>query len=268
MTKPGHRTAKTDKELDRGLMYAEACFETFRVIDGQVFAWEAHMMRLQRGLAEFGIPLPEGLKARCLEAATRAGRDTLLRLTVTGGVATWGLAPPGVRQPGVYVLAIPYQSREASVALHTVTWPFPLRPKMAKFTADYAEILRVMRMHDCHVKAEGGLLVCDGHRLHTGLTANVLVYRKGRWWTPGPETILPGVIRSYLVQAGVVCEVECPLAWLQDCTAMALTNSGAFIQPVASIDGRSLVSREHPAFALLWRHLAGQPGVPETGPCA
>jgi len=249
---------------DRGLLYAEACFETFRVIDGRIFAWRAHMERLRRGLAAFGIGLPPGLKMRCLEAAGRVGRDALLRLTVTGGEAPWGLAPPEHRRPGIYVQAMPYRPRPAAV-LRTYSWPAPPHPRLAKFTADYAETLRILHAAGASPPVE--LLACDAGRVRSGLTANVLIHRDGSWWTPGPEGILPGIVRGYLLRAGVLREAACPLAWLRDCTAMALTNSGAFIRPVAAVDGRGLAT-SGAAFAALWRTLAGRPGVPRGDACA
>ncbi len=262
MTKPDAMSGSP--RLDRGLMYAEACFETFRVIDGHIFAWRAHMERLRHGLAAFGIGLPPGLKARCLEAADRVARDVLLRLTVTGGEAAWGLAPPEARRPGVYVQAMPCRPQPAAV-LRTHFWPVRPHPRVAKFTADYAEALR--NLHAAGGPSPAEVLACDAGRICSGLTANVLIYRDGSWWTPGSAGVLPGIVRGHLLRSGVLREAECPLDWLEDCTAMALTNSGAFIRPVASIDGRPL-RQAGAIFDVLWQPLAGRPGVARSDACA
>ncbi len=47
---------------DRGLLYAEACFETFRVVNGAIFSWREHEKRLRLGLSLFGLALPHGLE--------------------------------------------------------------------------------------------------------------------------------------------------------------------------------------------------------------
>jgi len=254
-------------EIDRGLMYAEACFETFRVIHGQVFGWQAHIDRLADGLDAFGIGLPEGLKARCLDVAGNAGPDVLLRLTVTGGSAAWGLEPPVQRQPGIHFQAVPCRLRRTPLCLHSAIWPFPLRRKVAKYISDYAEVLRAL-----HILRKRGLpagseaLICNEQQFYSGMTANVLVYRENRWRTPPAAGILPGVIRNHLISAGVVSEVNCPRSWLSDCTALVLTNAGSFIQPVSSIDGRELISHGT-IFNELWQALAGRPGVPEIKLC-
>ncbi len=254
-------------EIDRGLMYAEACFETFRVVYSEVFGWQAHMDRLARGLDAFGVGLPHGLKKRCLHVAGDAGPDVLMRLTVTGGVAARGLAPPEKPQPGVYIQAASYQPRHLPVHLRSTNWPFPLRRKVAKYTSDYAETLRALHI----LKAKGfacgdEVLVCDENEVYSGVTSNVLIYRHDRWWTPDSARVMPGVIRASLVGPGLVTESGCPYAWLKDCTAMALTNSGGFIRPVSSIDGRELVSGGA-VFDELWRPLTGQPGVVGMDSC-
>ncbi len=253
--------------IDRGLTYAEACFETFRVILGQVFRWQAHMDRLSAGLDTFGMALPDGLEKRCLSVAAASGPDVLVRLTVSGGPAAWGLMPPAYRQPGVYIQAVPYRPRQSPVRLRSVNWPFPMRRKEAKYTADYAEALRALR-----TLQQGGqlfgeeALVCDQGRICSGTTANVLIYREGSWWTPDSEGVLSGIIRGYLIQEQGVSEEGCPRTWLKDCEALALTNSGCFIQPVSTIDGRELAT-QGAIYDDLWRVLAGQPGVPERDAC-
>ena len=65
---------------ERGLMYAEACFETMRVLHGAIFRWPAHLARLGRGAAAFGLASPEDapLYSACLEAAERTGGDALV----------------------------------------------------------------------------------------------------------------------------------------------------------------------------------------------
>ena len=81
--------------LDRGLAYGEACFETFRVIDGEVFGWQQHLFRLMKGLDSFGISLSERdlelIRKSLFEQAAEVADDVLVRLTITGGVANRGL---------------------------------------------------------------------------------------------------------------------------------------------------------------------------------
>lgn len=244
-------------------MYGEACFETLRVIGGHIFRWPAHLARLAAGAAAFGweAPAEAPLRAACLAAAGRIGEDALVRLTLTGGQAPWGLLQDSA--PEIQVQAVPYAKPAGELCLRSVDWPFPVRARPAKFTADYAEALRAMvqwRRQGLLGDGEAPLARAEG-RVLGGLSANVLLYRDGRWLTPElAPGVLAGVVRQALVEAGIVAACPCPEAWLEDCGAMALINAGAFIRPVAAIDGRAL-DADGVRFAPLWRALQG-PGVP------
>jgi 4-amino-4-deoxychorismate lyase len=252
-------------EIDRGLLYAEACFETLRVINGAVFDWPAHEARLHKGLASFGLPLPGDLLDCCLEAAGQCGSDTIARLTVTGGKAPWGLKPVTPARPGVYVQVRPFTPLPRPLRLVSVTWPFPLRQKTAKFTADYAETLRAMQM----TQAQDGvdIIICSETSIYSGSYANIFIHRQGYWQTPEIGAgVLPGIVRQAIVGEGAAQEVACPISWLDDCDAIAMTNSGGFVLPVGEVNGRALASDPF-VYGPLIAPLAGKPGVPEVLPC-
>jgi len=222
--------------MDRGLAYAEACFETFRVIDGHIFDWPGHWQRLALGLSEFGILLSPGQDEEvlfaCLREAAKIGDDALVRLTVSSGESSWGLTCRAV-EPMVYIQAMAFAASSTPQFLRLDVWPFALQRKTAKFVADYAHTLRAIHgATDAHVLFEQ-----DGLLLATA-TANILLYRDGNWYTP-PDTagVLPGRVRAFLIRHQLVHEKACPVEWLQDCEAMAVCNSGLFIQPVAWIEG-------------------------------
>jgi len=226
----------TVEQMDRGLAYAEACFETFRVIDGQIFDWPGHWRRLALGLSEFGLLLSPGYDEEvlfaCLREAAKVGDDALVRLTISGGESRWGLTRRA-DEPIVYIQAVAYTVSLAAQFLRLDTWPFALQKKTAKFVADYADTLRALRgATDAHVLFEQ-----DGLLLATA-SANILLYRDGAWHTP-PDTagVLPGRVRNFLIRHKLVREMPCPVDWLQDCETMAVCNSGLFIQPVAWVEG-------------------------------
>jgi branched-subunit amino acid aminotransferase/4-amino-4-deoxychorismate lyase len=253
--------------MDRGLAYAESCFETFRVINGDIFSWPAHQSRLQQGLAEFGISLTvrelDLLHTACLDAAARYGSDALVRLTVTGGGAGWGLVA-GKRVPKAYVQAMVYHRTTDPVCLTLKDWPFPPKMRMAKFTADYSDTLRALKgCIDLNV-----LFGCEGYLLGAA-TANVLIYRQNYWCTPVIGAgVLPGIVRGYLLDTGLLKEVDCPTSWLEDCEAVALINSGFFLRPVATVlkeeTGGLNYNAVHPALKHLAEALVNEPGVPEA----
>ena len=247
------------------MAYAEACFETFRVVNGAIFSWPQHMARLRHGLAEFGLSLSDsGVKeiyAASLDAAADIGGDALVRVTVAGGKGAWGLLTHAAK-PTIYIQSMPARETFDPLIMRLRSWPFPPRLRPAKFSSDYSDSLRALKGEpDVNVLfAHGGLML-------GAATANLLLYRQGRWWTPklGPG-ILPGIIRGHLLATGLLSEASCPLAWLPECEAVGICNSGVFVLPVAQVDGHEAGMLEfdvkHTAFHQLTGIFEGLEGVP------
>jgi len=251
--------------LDRGLSYGEAVFETFCIVGGAVFCLPLHKKRLQKGLALYGLDVSHGVLDSWFEQAITSvseQHDSLLRITVSGGDADWGLLPPHQQNPSVYVQHLAIQSHRAALHLKSCEWPFPLHDKQAKLSSDYAEILRAYQRVKNNLNAEMQPLFCsvDGMIL-SSLTANIALYRQGEWLAPMGMGILTGVVRGYLLNQGIMRQMHCPQAWLDDCEAIVCLNSGVFVQPVASINGRGL-DVQHLAYQPLKQAFKGEPGVP------
>jgi len=252
--------------LDRGLSYAEAVFETFRVVHGAVFCLPLHKQRLQCGLALYGLNVSDAVLDTWFEQALLAASeysDVLLRLTVTGGESGWGLLPKEDRDVCVYVQKVEMAVKMPSILhLQAMNWPFPLHDKQAKLSSDYAETLRAYQCVKDDLQDTMQPLFCsaDGMIL-SSMTANVALYRQGEWLTPLGMGVLAGVVRGYLLNQGIMRQTHCKQAWLEDCEAMVCLNSGVFIQPVASINGRVL-DVQHLAYQELKQAFKGEQGLP------
>lgn len=250
------------------MLYGEACFETMRVIGGRIFAWEKHLARLRRGLAAFELECPGNLLPLCLAAGEKEGSDVLLRLTVSGGEAPRGLLAEGCRQARVHIQAWAYRPASHAFELRTLHWPLTGLSRIAKFSADYAYTIRLLhkaRRDGLLGESELALFTLEDELLCME-TANILLLVNGHWLTPDSESVLPGVVRDTLLDAGVLNACRCPLDWLQGCEAMAVCNSGYFLRPVARVNGRMLDTHTvH--FAPLVAALRGRPGVPRNLSC-
>lgn len=250
--------------MPRGLGYAVACFETFRVIDDEIFAWPQHWARLGLGLQAYGLQLPasasQDVLAAVLEHCQGLGHDCLCRITIAADEAPWGLLQHSSLE--CFIQAQNYSPPFALSNLHSVAYPYALRPKVAKFTSDYAETLRAIEhMRGLHpdIKPAHYLWCHDGFVI-SGLTSNVLLYVQDQWLTPNNTATLPGIVRDYFIVQGHIEALPCPVSLLNTCEAMVLTNCGQFIQPVAYINHREL-NENHPAIAMLYEHLASNEGV-------
>ena len=244
--------------LDRGLSYAESCFETFRVVDGTIFLWDKHWQRLNQGLRAFGFDIAswhDEVLASCLRAAQQQGSDTLARLTVSGGNAPWGLQQSAT--PNIYIQATAYRPPAQHLRLQSVEYPFPLQAKPAKFSADYAQTLKALR--HWQLEAQDPLLCKDGLILG-GITANIALWVDGMWLTPEGEGILSGCVRQYLIEQGILLATPCPTSMLEKAQAAVFLNSGFFVRVVEGMDGR-LLDSAHPAIRDIRQMLAKQEGV-------
>jgi len=96
---------------DRGFRYGDAAFETLRAYGGTVFAWDAHVERLER-TCEL-LSLEHGLAAADLQAridetlAANDLADAYVRLSITRGVQPGKLTPDPEVDPTVVVYVKP-----------------------------------------------------------------------------------------------------------------------------------------------------------------
>jgi len=256
---------KIVRQLDRGLAYAEACFETFWVLDGRVFQQVEHQQRLQKGLKTYGLICTDdeldNWFEQAISVAAKQGQDILVRMTVSGGDAAWGLLSKH-REPHIQIQIMPTVVRQP-LHLQSVIWPFPLREKQVKYTADYAESLRAIQQWGLDNPMQA-LICSDSGNVLSTLTANIAIYRQGQWFTPQGLGILHGIVRQFLLGKGVLIEATCPCVWLDDCEAVVCMNSGVFVQPVASLNARML-DVNHPAMNKLFSAFEGMSGTANMG---
>ncbi len=253
------------EKLERGLAYGEACFETFRVINGRVFALPYHGQRLSRAAAAFGWSVDGHTYCRQAveQARLHAADDVLLRLTLTAGTQPWGLLPANAPVTHAYVQILPTPARSPLRLMSLDASAFPLRPKIAKYSADYADFLRLFQLYRTRLGSEYmPLWTLDGRVIST-MTANILLCMDGQWLTPDDARCLPGTVRQHLLNAGVLRVAPCSSAMLQQCQAIACCNSSLFVQAVSWLDGRAFDNETNHAFiSPLLDALRGHDGVP------
>lgn len=250
--------------MDRGLAYAESCFETFRVVGGKVFARKQHQDRLQHAASMFGwsnIDV-QTLFDDVIAAANEQGDNMLARLTLSGASAAWGILPNQEADPQSWLQLVAMRTTpKPALHLRSINSNITLRPKSVKLTADYADILRIYQQAHSELCADEQMLICSDKQIISSMTANVLLLLDGQWITPEGVGTLPGIIRQNLLDAAVIQLQPCPINILQYCSAMACINSGVFIQAVSTINGRQL-NNQRALFQPLLEILSHQPGVP------
>ncbi len=93
---------------DRGFTLADGVFETMKMRQGSVFRLDRHLDRIAASLRTLSIPQPSELR-EWVDEAVRAAHapEASVRLTVTRGVASGGVAAPADPSPTVVVTVAP-----------------------------------------------------------------------------------------------------------------------------------------------------------------
>ncbi|QNN47392.1 aminodeoxychorismate lyase [Thermomonas brevis] len=241
---------------NRGLNYGDGLFETMRVHRGALPLWPRHLARLRDGVKRLGIALPDPvfIEARIEEtiAGTEAG---VLKLLLTRGDGGRGYAPPVDAQP-VWTLALhPLPSMPAALRLHLCETRLAIQPALAgiKHCNRLEQVLARAEVE--RAGCEEGMMRDTEGRPACATSANLLVYRDGRWLTPPVERCgVAGVLRGWLLEQGLAEVADLTANDVECADALALCNAVRGILPVSMLGARAWAA--HPAITDLQARLA------------
>jgi branched-subunit amino acid aminotransferase/4-amino-4-deoxychorismate lyase len=232
---------------DRAFLLGHAAFETMRCINGRLRRWDAHLERLQGGLAYLGVESPSGLNAIPKAAAELAAGqkipDGVARLTVSAGVAGGGLQV----QPGLaarIVLALkPRPQPPVSVSVWVADGARRSGSPGERFKlSGYADLIAARREAQqkgadrAVVTGPQGVLACAD-------CANLYWIDDGLIFTPALEAgALSGVTRAALFKAAdevgvAIKEMRAEARALERAQAAFMTNSVEGVVAISSVNG-------------------------------
>ena len=228
---------------DRGFLYGDGLFETVRIEKGRPRFLERHRRRFLRSARDLGFPKSSIEEGRRAMDSLAGRRDGLWRITVTrkgegvfgGGTGTVALrhrplpAPSDLEGASITVVEGCYFPGDRLARYKTTSWIRSVQARRVATARGFDEALMVS---------------ADG-RVGEASAANVFLRIGGEWVTPVVEGILPGVLRSVVLdramKSGLEIEERVVLtADLQTCEAMALTSTGRLVTAVADVGGVEL----------------------------
>lgn len=228
---------------DHGLTVGDAVFEAVKVVDGEPFALQRHLDRLERSAAGLGL---DGVDT----AAVRAGIDAVLdgetmplgrlRITVTAGPAPLG-SGRGSGGPTTIVVAAPMDPAPVTTAIVTVPWPRNERSPLAGLkTTSYAENVMALA-HARDAGASEAVFANLAGNLCEGTGSNVFYVVDGELRTPTLESgCLAGVTRDLLIGWYGAREVDEPIEVAQGADEVFLVSTTRDVQAVDRWDDREL----------------------------
>lgn len=252
---------------NRGLNYGDGVFETMRVHRGALPLWSRHLARLGEGANRFGIATPDVdfIEARIADMVSNLDVG-VLKLLLTRSEGDRGYAPPVDVAPVWMLSLLPLPAVQAALRVHRCETRLATQPALAG-------IKHCNRLEQVLGRAEVARAGCDEGLMRDmagnpvcATSANLLVLREGRWRTPPVEACgVAGVLRGWLLEAGMVDVAVLTMDDVESAEAVALCNAVRGILTVRALDAREW--SPHSAVAELQKRLAmAYPMFSQAGP--
>jgi branched-chain amino acid aminotransferase len=211
---------------DDGLIRGDGAFEVIRVYDGQLFAFEQHMARLERSGRNLRLPIDlEAVRSDAYRLLAQAGsgpEHDLLRIVITRG---------GRR----LLLTEALPSTPDHVRLKTITYA-PTRILDSIKSLSYAGNMLAGRL----AREDGfdeALLVTPHGRVLEAPTSSIFWVEGEQILTPPlEEHILASITRALVMDAAGAQEQTCPIERLRAADAVFLASTTREVQPVIAVD--------------------------------
>jgi D-alanine transaminase len=259
---------------DRGFIFGDGIYEVWRLIGGQPFEAERHQARLERGLRELEIAMPDDVRPANLWKIARrliaendlaAGEQTLYLEVTRGAAPRTHYFPPAGTQPTVYIGAAKFTPPEAmrlsgaaAISQPDIRW---LRCDL-KTIQLLPNVLGKQRA--VSAGAIDAIFVRDGV-VTEGTHTTVFAVIDGVLRThPTDHLVLPGVTRAVVLdlahELGIPSvEAAVPLSELFAASEVFLAGTTNDVLPITSVDGRPIGSgRPGPVAERLFQGLRGR----------
>ena len=230
--------------LDHGFTVADGVFETLKVIDGEAFALDRHLQRLEKSATGLGIRLPSEEIIRKGVSEVLACHSDLalgrLRITVTSGTGPLGSDRTNA-EPTLVVSIAEQSAWPADTSVLVVPWIRNERSPLVDLkTTSYAE--NVYALEAAHVNGFSEAVMCDSHgHVSEGTGSNIFIVSDGSLVTPSLESgLLQGITRNLVIEwarlAGYeVIEREIAKSELLNASEIFLTSSTRDVHPIVRI---------------------------------
>jgi branched-chain amino acid aminotransferase len=215
---------------DEGLIRGDGVFEVIALYDGQPFAFEEHMRRMERSARNLRLPVDlEAVRADAWRLLAQAGtgpEHELLRIIATRGGRRLLLTEPAPAMP-------------EAVRLGSVTYS-PTRVLDGVKSLSYGSNMLASRL----ARERGfdeALLVTPHGRVLEAPTSSIFWVADGELLTPPlDEHILASITRAMVIEVTGASERAVTLDELLGADEAFLASTAREVQPVAAIDERSL----------------------------
>lgn len=227
---------------DRGFRFGDGVFETIALVDGVPYQWEAHINRLNTGLAALRITPPTvdwiGVARQLIQQNQTV--EGFLRIAISRGVGSRGYMPNADIQPTWVVEIIPATAlpeRPFTLWQSTITRPplsnLPSNHKLAHGIGSTLALLEA-RDHGCD---EALMLTHDG-KISECASGNLFWIAGDKIFTPAlAAACLAGTTRAAILRLSPtpIEEVVADINALTCADAAFISNTRLGVWPIASL---------------------------------
>ena len=250
--------------FDRGFLFGDGLFEAMLVRRGEIFRWDPHIERLQRGIDFLKLTVPwsaEELFRFSLQLIQRNRMpDALLRINISRGITARGYSPKNAIHAAVVLSMHPLPvlngNRPPRWRVITSSFCLPANDPLTHFkTAN--KLPEVMaRAESDAAGAHDAILLNPRGFIAEATSCNVFWVRDNVvCTTPLSSGALPGITRSVVMELCVKNNISCRQknakpADLRRAQGVFLTNTSMGVIEVESLDNHKL--RRSPLVKKLW----------------
>jgi branched-chain amino acid aminotransferase len=240
--------------LDRGFIYGDGLFETFRSYSKKIFKVDEHLDRLyySASLIFIEIPMTRGeIKSALNELLILNGlSNALIRLTVTRGNQGSGISIDYASAPTIVIQARPLTPKLQTYYKKGVT--VSLFKNSAYRTQGISDQIKscnylsqiLMREKALKVGSFEAILLDNKNNITEGTISNIFLIKNNQLVTPKlNEFILKGITRQVVLELARANNVSCKETMvskknLYEADEIFITNSGIEILPVVTVNNQ------------------------------
>ncbi len=240
--------------FDRGFLFGDGCYETFRTYGDRPFRLREHLVRLRSSISRLGFRgVPgTGALARAVGRLIRANllRDARVRIVVSRGPGWPDLRDLRTRKPTVLIYGFPHHPPSVSalrdgvrvIMAKTVRNDARSVDHCVKSTSQFNSLLA--RLEADRAGAYEEVMVNPQGFLAEAVAANIFFVRRGVLLTPALEAgLLPGITRSLVLSLARSHGIRVREGFFRPAALLSadeafITSSTAEIVPVARMGGR------------------------------
>jgi D-alanine transaminase len=240
--------------LDRGFLFADGIYEVAAVLDGKLIDSASHLARLERSVGEIHLALPETvarIEELQKELIVRNKLDNgMVYLQVTRGADKARDFPfPKADVPSTLVMFVTAKdivnAASAKTGIGVITVPdIRWERRDIKSVALLAQVLA--KQAAAAAGAGEAWMIEDGYVTEGGSSSAFILTRDDVIVTrPNSNAILPGCTRKAVVALAEERQLKVEERLFTVAEALAakeafITSASAFVQPVISIDGKTI----------------------------